>query len=92
MLDGQDGVNKKIFKMSEGKCRICGDSDYALLDVHRIQEGADGGKYIKSNCVVLCCKCHRKVHDNQIKIYGYYLCSNGKYLLHIEKDDVELFL
>jgi len=85
-------INKKAFKQSEGKCRICGESDYATLDVHRIIEGKKGGKYEDHNSVVLCCKCHRKVHDNQIVIDRYYLCSNGHYLLHVYDNGVEKYI
>lgn len=85
-------INKQALKLSQGKCRICGETDYATLDVHRIIEGKNNGKYHYNNTVVLCCKCHRKVHDNQLTIKGYFLCSNGKYMLLIEQDGVENFI
>ena len=85
-------INKKAYKLSQGECRICGDKDPAVLDVHRILSGRDGGRYTEFNCVTLCCKCHRKVHDEQIIIYRYYLSSSGKYLLHILENGEEKFI
>lgn len=85
-------INKKIYKLSQGECRICGEKDPAVLDVHRIVPGCEGGKYTKMNSVSLCCKCHRRVHDGQITIYRYYLSSSGIYLLHILENGEEKFI
>lgn len=85
-------INKQAFKLAKGKCRLCGESDYATLDVHRIIEGNAGGRYEEHNSVVLCSNCHRKVHDKQIKIDKYYLCSNGKYLLRIIDGENEKYI
>lgn len=75
-------INKQERKRCEGKCYFCPESDYSLLDVHRIVEGQDGGKYTNGNTVVVCSNCHRKIHAEQIKIDRYYLASNGKNVLH----------
>lgn len=85
-------INKQAFKAAEGKCRLCGEPDYATLDVHRIIEGNAGGKYEEHNSVVLCSNCHRKVHDKQIIIDRYYLCSNGKHLLRILDNGNEKYI
>lgn len=88
----QKVIDKKSYKLSKGCCRICGQDDYATLDVHRIKEGAKGGKYEYHNTVVLCANCHRKVHDKQLEIDRYYLCSDGKHLLRIIADGQEKFI
>ena len=85
-------IDKKIYKLASGACKICGETDPAVLDVHRIIEGANGGRYTKENSVCLCCKCHRKVHDGQIVIDRYYLSSNGKYVLHLFDNGEEKFI
>lgn len=85
-------INKKIHKLAQGECRICGENDYATLDVHRIIEGKNGGKYDLMNTVVLCANCHRKVHDKQLEIDKYYLCSNGKHMLRVLVDGLEKFI
>jgi len=80
-------INKKIYKKSEGKCRICGETDYDTLDVHRaITEGKDGGKYTLPNSVCSCCKCHRKIHAGKIKILGWCNSTKGQ-VLHIIRED-----
>ncbi len=85
-------IDKKIFKLSQGCCRLCGESDPSTLDVHRITYGSEGGKYTKNNVVCLCVKCHRKVHDNQIKIIKYYKTTSAKEVLLIEENGKERFI
>tara|TARA_B100001057_G_C22544466_1_gene830957 strand:+ start:281 stop:556 length:276 start_codon:yes stop_codon:yes gene_type:complete len=84
-------INKKQNKLAAGKCRICGEDDYALLDNHRIVEGAKGGKYTKYNVVVLCSNCHRRTHDGQIVIDRYYLSTAGT-VLRVFIDGEERFV
>lgn len=85
-------IDKQIFKKAQGACRICGENDYAVLDIHRIKAGKDNGRYTKFNSVTLCCLCHRKVHDNQITIDKYYLSTGGIWALRIVIDGEEKFV
>jgi hypothetical protein len=85
-------IDKKAFKKSQNKCRICGEEDYALLDVHRILEGKNGGKYLRYNSVSLCANCHRRVHDGQIVIDKYYLSTSGEHVLRIIENGEEKFV
>jgi len=80
-------ISKQNFKHRYSKCRICGENNYTLLDVHRVFWG---GKYENKNCVCLCVKCHRKVHNNKITIYGWVNSTKGR-LLHID-DGEEKFI
>lgn len=75
-------IDKVIAKRSAKKCRFCSEHDYALLDVHRIVPGEEGGKYTKPNTVVVCCACHRRIHDGQIVIDRYYPSTSGQDVLH----------
>lgn len=75
-------INKKVKKKVDGKCQFCAEADYALLDVHRIIEGADGGKYTSHNCITVCCRCHRKIHAGQIVIDRKYDSTTGSPVLH----------
>lgn len=85
-------IDKKAKKKADGKCFFCGEADYDLLDVHRIFEGADGGKYTEHNTVTVCCKCHRKIHAGKIKLDRKYLCTSGKWLLRYwDENGVEKF-
>lgn len=80
---------KQIKKLIEKKCYFCGEDDYDLLDVHRILEGKDGGKYVDHNMVVSCSLCHRKIHAGRIEIKGRYYSTSGRYLLHYFEDGEE---
>jgi len=79
-------MNKRRFKLKKRLCAICGESNYNLLDVHRINEGKE---YSDANCVALCCSCHRRHHTKEtiIKEKRY---SSGGYILLLEKDGNEI--
>lgn len=68
---------KQLMKRIEKKCLICGETNYNILDVHRIVPGAEGGKYKEWNMVCLCSNCHRKVHAEEIVIKGKYNSTKG---------------
>ena len=83
--------DKKAYKKSEGKCRLCGEGTYATLDIHRIIPGAKHGKYKKANVVCLCSVCHRKIHADLIKIDGWYPSTAGLVLRYFDEDGNEQF-
>lgn len=72
-------IDKKAKKLYDGECRICGESNYELLDVHRIVAGST---YEDKNTCVICSNCHRKCHAHLIQIDRQYLRSDGKWVLH----------
>jgi len=82
-------INKKHKKMMYKKCKFCNVADYCLLDVHRIIEGKDGGKYTESNTVVCCVSCHRKIHAGQIKIDRKYSSTTGTILHYFDEKGIE---
>jgi predicted HNH restriction endonuclease len=85
-------INKKAYKASVGKCRICGLEDKSVLDVHRILPGSEGGKYTKLNSTCICSNCHRKVHDGKIEIIRYFSNSYGGKSLLIKDEHGERFV
>jgi len=83
---------KKKFKRKEGSCKICGENKYELLDTHRWKtEGKDGGKYTTNNCICVCVKCHRLIHNNKIKIINMYNSTCGKLVNYIDENGEEQF-
>jgi len=72
--------------MNYHKCVICDIDNYALLDVHRIEEGKE---YSFVNCVCLCCNCHRKHHTGLIKIKSKHFSTNGYILNYVDELGVE---
>jgi hypothetical protein len=80
---------KQIKKRIEGQCHFCGETDYDLLDLHRIVEGKDGGKYTNHNTVVCCSKCHRKCHSGRIEILGKHFCTSGQWVVNYIEDGEE---
>ena len=84
-------IDKQEKKCADGECYFCGNADYAVLDVHRIVFGEDGGRYTDFNTVTACSNCHRRIHDGQIVIDRKYFCTNGRYILHFWEDGVEFW-
>jgi len=82
-------INKVAKKHCDGKCYFCDESNYALLDVHRIIPGDSGPGYTHHNSVTCCANCHRKIHADIIKIDRKYFSSSGKWILHYWKEDQE---
>ena len=83
--------NKKTFKKQQKSCYICGETQYELLDTHRILPGCEGGKYNNGNCVCLCSSCHRKHHSGLISIKQWCNSTKGKMLFYIDEDGKEQF-
>jgi len=81
-------INKKTFKKRQKCCQICGESEYKLLDTHRL---VHGGKYENTNCACLCTSCHRKHHSGLITIKRWYNSTKGKVLYYIDENGEEQF-
>ncbi len=75
-------VNKIAKKRTDKKCYFCFCNEYALLDLHRIIEGCQGGDYSEFNTVTVCSNCHRRIHADVIKIDRKYRTSDGRWKLH----------
>lgn len=84
-------INKKIAKHTSSCCKICGENNYYLLDVHRIKYGEHGGEYEKNNIVVVCVSCHRKVHSGQIRILGWVDSTAGQMLHYFDENGNEQY-
>ena len=75
-------INKVAKKHLDGICKFCPCDNYDLLDVHRIVEGSEGGKYTDFNTITVCSLCHRKIHAGLIKIDRKYQSTSGRWVLH----------
>ncbi len=74
-------VDKELIKRVAGKCQLCPEDRYVVLDVHRIRPGADGGEYTPDNTVVLCARCHRLLNeDGWFEIDRWYASTAGRVL------------
>lgn len=82
-------VDKVVKKKLAGKCKFCPCDVYELLDLHRIIEGNEGGRYTDQNTVCCCVACHRKIHAGIIKIDRQYPSMSGKLVLHYWIDGEE---
>lgn len=80
---------QQIKKLYHKSCFFCGESDYNLLDVHRILEGANGGTYHPNNTLVGCATCHRKIHSGRIVVHGKHYSTSGHWVIHYTEDGKE---
>jgi len=79
---------RTIKKLKEGRCFFCAESDLKLLDNHRIVPGSQGGKYHWLNILVVCAKCHRKIHCGRIWVDRKYHSTAGM-IVHFWEDGEE---
>lgn len=55
----------ELMFLQEGKCTDCGIEEWRLkkhFHAHRIKPGAEGGRYVADNVVLICPKCHYRRH------------------------------
>jgi hypothetical protein len=78
-------LNKIAVKHLEGRCRLCGVDDYAVLDCHRLQPGS---KYVEEIVAVLCSNCHRRTHAGEVRLdTRTFLRSDGRRVLRVWEPD-----
>ena len=82
-------TKKQEFKRTDRECYFCHETDYDLLDAHRIIPGNEGGKYTRYNTVICCSLCHRKIHAGRIKIIGKHFTTGGNFIFHYTEDGEE---
>lgn len=61
-------VRHAVFKRDNWRCRRCGDQEFRNLTQHHIKERSQQGEDIEENLVVLCLKCHTKIHDGILAV------------------------
>lgn len=60
-------VRKQVCKKKFiGRCLLCGEEDYRLLEAHRPNKGG----YCHENILTCCVRCHTLVHAGDIEILG----------------------
>lgn len=89
MLNNKNINNKKLYKDIKGRCCICGCDIRSTLNIHRIKEGSNGGKYTENNSIVVDANCHGRIHSGEIVIIGKFQSTNGKVLIIIDKSKGE---
>jgi len=82
-------TRQQIRKLVDKECYFCGETEYKLLDCHRVVEGKDGGTYDHRNTITVCCNCHRKIHSGIIEIKGKYLSTKGTYVVIYFENGIE---
>ncbi|MGD0572277.1 MAG: HNH endonuclease signature motif containing protein [Sedimentisphaerales bacterium] len=68
-------VQKAVYERDDNRCKNCGwnrsqwrRDDPRMLELHHLEEHAEGGPNIKENLVCLCSRCHDDVHAGRIHL------------------------
>lgn len=68
-------VQKNVYERARNTCQLCGwnrdrwnKNDPRILELHHVQEHAAGGSNKEDNLIVLCSKCHDKVHSGRCEL------------------------
>jgi 5-methylcytosine-specific restriction endonuclease McrA len=56
-------LRRELMFRSNGICELCAMNEGT--QIHRQIRGNNGGKYNPWNCVLLCSKCHKMVHNSE---------------------------
>ena len=77
-------VNPKYSKYNKAvvmdECKICGERNnivYANLDTHHIIPQEEIKNNEKNNLIVLCKKCHKKIHNKKLSVGEYMMTNKG---------------
>ncbi|MFP4106366.1 MAG: HNH endonuclease [Phycisphaerae bacterium] len=73
-------VQKTVYRRDNNACRLCGWSisnwnreDPRILELHHLEEHAEGGKNALDNLAVLCSRCHDRVHSGELLLPKNFL-------------------
>ena len=68
-------VQKSVYERDRNTCLSCGwthdkwtKRDPRILELHHVKEHVRGGKNTVNNLILLCSKCHDKIHAKKIKL------------------------
>jgi len=68
-------VQKHIYERDTNTCRLCGwnvekwkNTDPRILELHHLKPHVKRGKNSPENLIVICSKCHDRVHSGNLKI------------------------
>jgi hypothetical protein len=78
-------------KRLDGKCFFCSESDYSVLQCHRIVPGEQGGEYRWESTMTLCANCHAKVTAGEIVVHARLKSTAGP-VIHCTVDGKEQFI
>lgn len=69
------GVQRQVYERDNNACRACGWTvdrysieDPRILEIHHIEAHVEGGANLPENLLVLCSRCHDRVHAGDLDI------------------------
>jgi hypothetical protein len=63
-------VRRAVMLRDRMRCRVPGCTGRRYVDVHHLIPRAEGGEHSRRNCLLLCGRCHARVHDGRLRIEG----------------------
>ncbi|HEX8174076.1 MAG TPA: HNH endonuclease signature motif containing protein [Pyrinomonadaceae bacterium] len=65
-------TKKLIFQEAGSSCSLCGESNVNVLEIHHIENRADGGDNEPENLILVCSNCHSKITGGAISVYEVF--------------------
>lgn len=63
-------VRRAVLLRDRMRCRVPGCTGRRYVDIHHLNAREHGGEHSRRNCLVLCGRCHARVHDGRLSIEG----------------------
>lgn len=63
-------VRRAVMLRDRMRCRALGCTGRRYVDLHHITAREHGGEHSRRNCLLLCGRCHARVHDGRLRIEG----------------------
>ena len=65
-------TKKLIFQEANSSCAFCEELDVNVLEIHHIENRAEGGGNEPENLILVCANCHSKITEGAISIYAVF--------------------
>ena len=75
-------IRRQVLRRDRGRCVVPGCSNHVFLDVHHLDERAEGGGHDPERLAALCGAHHRAVHAGRLSIDGK--ASEGFVVRHVD--------
>lgn len=70
-----ENIQRQVYERDMNTCRLCGwnmerwrNGDPRILELHHVEEHAQGGANMSNNLIVLCSSCHDQLHAGRLHL------------------------
>ena len=85
----QKDLKRELITKRGEKCEICGSVEH--IELHHINPISEGGANSRSNSMLVCSKCHQKLHNNPYFSISIYEKRKSTYSIEQLKNNAKYF-